>query len=197
MSTKVLVFISLLFIVVASYFYASNDAGLTTPNLKPSDIDYQASRIKALQTNEQGSVGYHLTADKVTHYQTAKTAVMTEPRVLWQVGAQRELSLTAAQATLNETAQIIRLQGEVTMVSRPLTTAVGQSAGSLPVGSNTLMTVMGRDFVGNLVTKQVTSQQPITVTQANNRFQAAQLAADVGKGSYQFERIDMTFQPAQ
>ena len=63
MSTRVLIILSLLFIVVAGYFYASNDAELTTPNLMPSDIDYQASRIKALQTNDQGTVSYQLTAD--------------------------------------------------------------------------------------------------------------------------------------
>ena len=206
MSTRVLIILSLLFIVVAGYFYASNDTELTTPNLMPSDIDYQASRIKALQTNDQGTVSYQLTADKVVHYQNAKTALLTEPRVLWQVGNDRVLTLTAASANLNETAQVIRLQGDVTMVSQPAvsqpltSTVTGQQADQgqlLPSAGNSTITVTGRDFVGNLVTKQVTSQQPIVVTQANNRFESAKLNADVGNGNYQFERVEMTFQPAR
>ncbi|ECE0941556.1 LPS export ABC transporter periplasmic protein LptC, partial [Salmonella enterica subsp. enterica] len=50
MSTKTLFILGLLFIMVSTYFYAQNDARLTQVSLKPTDIDYQAEQIKALQT---------------------------------------------------------------------------------------------------------------------------------------------------
>ena len=74
MSTKTLFILGLLFIIVSAYFYAQNDARLTQVSLKPTDIDYQAEQVKALQTTETGSVGYQLTAAQVTHYQNANTA---------------------------------------------------------------------------------------------------------------------------
>lgn len=188
MSTKALFIMGLIFVIVAGYFYASNDASLTRLNLKPSDIDYQASDIQALQTNEQGSVSYQLNASSVTHYQNAKTAVLTQPTIAWQTNNQNKVTLTADTAQLDEAKQLARLSGNVTMTSQPTGVTDGQA---------NLIKLTGQDFVGNLKTKQVVSEQPLVVEQGNSRFEAKQVAADVATGDYTFNKIDMTFTPAQ
>ena len=110
-STKTLFILGLLFIIVSAYFYAQNDARLTQVSLKPTDIDYQAEQVKALQTTETGSVGYQLTAAQVTHYQNANTAVMSKPQIVIRPKNEREVTLVADQAQLDENKQIAKLIG--------------------------------------------------------------------------------------
>lgn len=184
MSTKALMILSLIFIIIAGYFYASNDASLGKLNLKPSDIDYQASQVNALQTDQQGNINYRLKADSITHYQNAKIAVMTNPTILWRTANQKQIQLNAQQAQLDETSQMAQLSGKVLMTS--------QSADD---ASPAVIKLMGQDFVGNLNTKQVSSAKPINVMQGNNQFSAKQLTANVETGDYQFEQVSMTFAP--
>ena len=131
-STKTLFILGLLFIIVSAYFYTQNDARLTQVSLKPTDIDYQAEQIKALQTTETGSVGYQLTAAQVTHYQNANTAVMSKPQIVIRPKNEREVTLVADQAQLDENKQIAKLIGNVTLTSVPLLTQ-NTSMSNLPV----------------------------------------------------------------
>lgn len=185
MSTKALFVMGLIFIMVAGFFYVSNDASLTRLNLKPSDIDYQAKNVEALQTDNQGDISYRLMASNVTHYQNAKVAVLDDPNILWRPNLAREVNLTANHAKLDEAQQIVTLAGQVTMHSKPLSsTDTAQS-----------MTLTGQDFVGDMKNKQVTSQHPVNITQGNNRFQAQDLNANMATGDYAFNRVEMTFAP--
>ncbi|MFW2177121.1 MULTISPECIES: LPS export ABC transporter periplasmic protein LptC [unclassified Moraxella] len=183
MSTKVLMVLGLVCILVSAYFYASNDAKLTQPNLKPSDIDYQATAVKALQTNEQGQVDYQLTADKVTHYLNAKTAVMQNAQILWRPQADRAVTLVAKNAQLDEVKQIVTLKDDVVMTSETTSSPAPK------------ITLKGQDFIGNLSTNMVTSDQPVSVVQGQNSFESQQLTANMATGDYQFNRVSMTFMP--
>lgn len=186
MSTRALFILSLVLIIVAGYFYASNEASLIKLNLKPSDIDYQASQIDALQTNAQGDINYRLKAANVTHYQNAKTAVLTQPTITWRSDNQKQVKLTAQQAQLDETQQIAQLTGNVVMTSQ-----------SLDQPQTPAIELTGQNFVGDLAQKKIVSEQPLTVKQGNGRFDAKQVVADAATGEYQFEQVSMTFNPAK
>lgn len=197
MSTKLLFFFAFLMIVTAAYFYASNNASLSKLTLKPSDIDYQASNIKALQTQEDGNVNYRLTAKGVTHYQVARSAVLEEAKVAWQNDPTRQVNLFAKQALLDETRQIVTFKDHVSVQSQDL-----QSGSNSPT-----LTLQATNLVGNLATKQLVTNEPVTVTQpvinadgistGNNSFTASRMQADLMTGDYNFDRVAMTFMPAK
>lgn len=187
MSTKVLFVLSLLLIVIAGYFYASNDANLGKLNLKPSDIDYQASQVDGLQTDTNGEISYRLKAQTVTHYQNAKTAVLSQPDIVWRTANQKQVQLTAEQAQLDEAKQLAQLSGNVKMTSQSLD----------PNQVTPPITLTGQNFIGNLATKQVVSNQPIKVEQGNNQFTAKTINANADTGDYEFEQVSMTFLPAK
>lgn len=188
MSTKLLYVFGFLLIVVASYFYANNNATLTKLSLQKSDIDYQAKNIHALQTSDTGYVNYRLNASEVTHYQTARTGTLTNPTIEWVPNPTRKVTFQAVLGTLNETTQEVLFQNNVKMVSQPL---LNDGSASVP------MQLDAQQLTGNLLTKQVISTQPIQVTQGNNSFTANSLKADVNTGEYEFERVSMTFSPSQ
>lgn len=60
MSTRMLLILGLVCIMIAGYFYRSGDSTLVNLNLKPSDIDYQANNIKAIQTDNTGNIHYQM-----------------------------------------------------------------------------------------------------------------------------------------
>lgn len=190
MSTKLLFILGLLFIIVAAYFYAQNDARLTQVSLKPSDIDYQAEQIKALQTNETGNVSYQLTAAQVTHYQNANTAVMSKPQIIIRPKNEREVTLIADQAHLDENKQLAELNGNVTLTSVPL---LGQNNST----SNLPVKMIGKNFIGDLANNKVTTHDPLTFIHGNNRFEAKQFSGDLATGDYGFGQVSVTIQPAQ
>lgn len=187
MSTKALFILGLFLIVIAGYFYASNDASLGKLNLKPSDIDYQASQINALQTNVNGEVSYHLKAQAVTHYQHAKTAVLSQPDIVWRTANQKQVQLTAEQAQLDEAKQLAQLSGNVKMTSQSLD----------PTQATAPITLTGQNFIGNLATKQVVSNQPLKVEQGSSQFTAKTVNANADTGDYEFEHVSMAFLPAK
>ena len=189
-STKTLFILGLLFIIVSAYFYAQNDARLTQVSLKPTDIDYQAEQIKALQTTETGSIGYQLTAAQVTHYQNANTAVMSKPQIVIRPKNEREVTLVADQAQLDENKQIAKLIGNVTLTSVPLLTQ-NTSMSNLPVK------MIGKNFVGDLVNNTVMTNEPLTFIHGNNRFDAKQFSGDLATGDYGFGQVSVMIQPAQ
>ncbi len=187
MSTKALFVLSLVLIIIAGYFYASNDASLGKLNLKPSDIDYQASQIDGLQTNATGDIQYRLKATAVTHYQNAKMAVLTDPTIIWRTANQKEVKLTAQTAQLDEAKQLAQLSGNVMMTNQNLDQAI----------DSPVITLKGQDFIGNLQTQQVVSNRPLTVNQGNSQFTAQDVAADINTGDYTFNKVSMTFLPAK
>lgn len=197
MSTKLLFFFGLLMIMTTAYFYASNNASLSKLSLKPSDIDYQASNIKALQTKEDGIVNYRLTAKGITHYQVARSAILDEANVTWQNDPTRQTTLLAKQALLDETRQIVTFKDGVHVQSQEL-----QSGSNQPT-----MQLQATNLVGNLTTKQLITNEPVTVTQpiinadgtsaSENSFTANRMQADLTTGDYNFERVAMTFMPAR
>lgn len=202
MSTKLLFILGFILIVLASYFYASNNATLTKLSLKASDIDYQAKNIHALQTDDKGKVNYQLTAKEVTHYQMARIATLTQPKIQWQPNPSRLVTFESGQGTLDESKQEVVFSQNVKMLSQPLDNVlatVKQARNTQAFLSNDTATMQldAKELQGNLLTKQVISSQPIQVTQGNNSFVANSMKADLNTGDYEFDRVTMTFIPAQ
>jgi lipopolysaccharide export system protein LptC len=66
-NTRVLVVLALIIAGIAGWFFQQQ--GKVTPPVKieASEVDYEATDIKAVQTNEEGETEYELNADSLTH----------------------------------------------------------------------------------------------------------------------------------
>ncbi|WP_395143809.1 LPS export ABC transporter periplasmic protein LptC [Moraxella atlantae] len=183
MSNKVLLVLGLLLFVVAAYFYHENRTALVNLNLEPSDIDYQATDVQGLQTDDNGAINYRVNAARVLHYQQAQVAALDNLQLNWRNPQNAQtVTITAKHAQLDENTQKIVLADHVTMRSH---TADGKPD----------LTLTGQDWVGDLNRKTLSSQQPIHVEQGNNAFDAARFSADTATGDYAFERVQMQFMP--
>lgn len=182
MSTRMLLILGLVCIMIAGYFYRSGDSTLVNLNLKPSDIDYQANNIKAIQTDDKGNIHYQMTATGVTHYQKAQTAILENPNITLYQGNKQTL-LTAGKATFNEKKQIAELTEQVKVTSN--------NVDNLPTVFKT------EQLTGNLQQKTVVSNQKVLVNQNGNTFEAQTMLGNIATGDYQFERVAMTFLPVK
>lgn len=180
MSTKMLLILGLVCIIVAGYFYSSGDSTLANLNLKPSDIDYQATNIKATQTDAIGNIHYQMTATGVTHYQKAQTAVLENPNITLYQGEKQTL-LSAGKATFDEKQQIAELTEQVKVTS--------QTPNHAPTVFQT------EQLTGDLQQKTVVSHQKVLVNQNGNTFEAQTMVGNIATGEYEFERVAMTFLP--
>lgn len=183
MSNKVLLVLGVMLFMVAAYFYRENRTALVNLNLEPSDIDYQATNVQGLQTDDNGAINYRVDAERVLHYQKAQVAVLHNLQLNWRnPQSAQTVTIDAKHAQLNENNQQILLADDVTMHSRT------------PDGKPDI-TLTGQDWVGDLNRKTLYSQQPIHVEQGNNAFDAAQFSADTTTGDYTFTRVQMQFAP--
>lgn len=180
MSTKILLILGLVCMIVAGYFYSSGDSTLVNLNLKPSDIDYQATNIKAIQTDNTGNIHYQMTATGVTHYQKAQTAILENPNITLYQGEKQTL-LSAGKATFDEKQQIAELTEQVKVTSK---------------NTDDVPTVFETErLTGNLKQKTVVSHQKVWVNQNGNTFEAQTMLGDIATGEYELERVAMTFLP--
>lgn len=189
MSTKALFVFALLFIALAGYFYANNDSGLGKLQLKASDIDYQAKNIHALRTNDKGQVDYRLTATEVTHYQSVRTATLTQPKLDWQPNATKKVTFQADQGKLNENDQIVVFKDNVQMTTNPISTDATAGNNAIP------LQLTASEITGNLKSHEVVSELPLKVTQGTNSFTANKMHGNVSEGDYDFDQVAVTFMP--
>lgn len=175
-----LLILGLVCIVIAGYFYNSSDNNFVNVNLKPSDIDYQATNIKALQTDSTGNIHYQMTATGVTHYQNAQTAILENPNIMLYQG-DKQTELVAKQATFDEKTQIVQLKDSVKVVSKnPL---------------NSPINIKTEQLTGNLAEQTIKSENMVNVSQQGNNFNAKKMFGNLATGDYQFERVEMIFLP--
>lgn len=189
MSTKVLFLFALVFIALAGYFYASNDTALGKQLLKPSDIDYQAKNIRALRTSDKGQVDYRMTADEVTHYQSVRTATLTQPKLIWQPNPAKKVTFQANQGTLNEAEQMVMFKDNVQMTTNPISTDPNAGNNSMP------LQFTASEITGNLANHEVFTNLPLKVTQGTNSFTANKMRGNVDVGDYDFDQVAVTFMP--
>lgn len=175
-----LLILGLVCIIIAGYFYSSGDSTLANLNLKPSDIDYQATNIKATQTDAIGNIHYQMTATGVTHYQKAQTAILENPNITLYQGEKQTL-LSAGKATFDEKQQIAELTEQVKVTSK--------NTDDVPTVFET------EQLTGNLKQKTVVSHQKVWVNQNGNTFEAQTMLGDIATGEYELERVAMTFLP--
>ena len=66
MNTKVLIVLALIIAGIAGWFFQQQGKIEPPINIQASEVDYEATDIKAVQTNEQGETEYELNAESLS-----------------------------------------------------------------------------------------------------------------------------------
>lgn len=186
MNTRVLIVIALIIAALAGWFF-KQQGGIAPPvNIEASDVDYEATDIKAVQTNEQGETEYELSAESLTHNPTTNEDEMKGITMNWEPSDEQRYRIEAGTAAISQQTGELSLSGGFSLVSEGKTA----NANVEPIK------VTGATLKGNTKSGQVYSNEPVKVEQGMNRFEASSMKANLETGDYEFGQVAVSFTPA-
>jgi len=183
-NTRILIVLALVMAAIAGWFFYKQDSVTPTVNIAPSEVDYEATEIKAVQTNDEGETEYELNADSLTHNPTTNQDEMSGITMDWAPGTEQRYQISAGTAAINQQTGELKLTGGFVLTSK------GTTEGATPIK------VTGQTLFGNTKKRAVYSNEPVKVEQGDNRFEAASMKADLEAGDYEFGQVAVTFMPA-
>ena len=187
MNTRVLIVLALIIAGIAGWFFQQQGKVSPPINIEASEVDYEATEIKAVQTNEQGETEYELNADSLTHNPKTNQDVMSGITMNWKPSDEQRYIIESGTATINQESGDLHLYGGFSLVSEDKTTSTDIEP----------IKVSGQALKGNTKSRQVYSDQPVKVEQGMNRFEASSMKANLETGEYEFGQVAVTFTPAE
>lgn len=184
-NTRILIVLALIIAGIAGWFFQKHGEIAPPVKIEPSEVDYEATDIKAVQTNEAGETEYELNADSISHNPKTNQDEMAGITMNWEPSTTARYQIQAGRAAINQQSGDLRLSGGFSLVSQD---KAGQSAAE-PIK------VTGEELKGNTKSRQVFSDKPVKVVQGMNRFEAASMTANLETGDYEFGGIAVTFMP--
>ena len=186
MNTRVLIVIALIIAALAGWFFKQQGEIAPPVNIETSDVDYEATDIKAVQTNEQGETEYELSAESLTHNPTTNQDEMKGITMNWEPSDEQRYRIEAGTAAISQQTGELSLSGGFSLVSEGKTA----NANVEPIK------VTGATLKGNTKSGQVYSNEPVKVEQGMNRFEASSMKANLETGDYEFGQVAVSFTPA-
>lgn len=187
MNTRVLIVLALIIAGIAGWFFQQQGKIAPPVNIETSDVDYEATDIKAVQTNEQGETEYELEAESLTHNPLTNQDEMSGITMNWEPSDEQRYRIEAGSATINQQTGELRLSGGFMMVSE-------DKAGSSDIAP---IKVIGDTLKANTKSRQVYSDEPVKVEQGMNRFEASSMTANLETGEYEFGQVAVSFAPTE
>ena len=186
MNTRVLIVIALIIAALAGWFFKQQGEIAPPVNIEASDVDYEATDIKAVQTNEQGETEYELSAESLTHNPTTNQDEMKGITMNWEPSDEQRYRIEAGTAAISQQTGELSLSGGFSLISEGKTA----NANVEPIK------VTGATLKGNTKSGQVYSNEPVKVEQGMNRFEASSMKANLETGDYEFGQVAVSFTPA-
>ncbi|TXD98013.1 LPS export ABC transporter periplasmic protein LptC [Psychrobacter frigidicola] len=187
MNTRVLIVLALIIAAIAGWFFQQQGEIAPPVSIGASDVDYEATDIKAVQTNEQGDTEYELNAESLTHNPVTNQDEMSGITMNWEPSDEQRYRIQAGSAAINQQTGELRLSGGFTLASEEKTAATDIEP----------IKVTGQTLKGNTKSRQVYSDEPVKVEQGMNRFQASSMKANLETGEYEFGQVAVSFTPAE
>lgn len=205
MSTRILIILALIIAGIAGWFFRQQ-ADISPPiNIAASEVDYEASEVQAIQTNEQGETEYELNAKSLKHNPLTNQDEMSDITMNWNASDEQRYRIQAGSATINQQTGDLDLFGGFTLISdsknddnqtRERTADINlDNTKQAPIIAP--IKVTGQALKGNTKSRQVYSDQPVQVEQGLNRFTAATMTANLETGEYEFGQVSVTFTPTK
>ncbi|PNK61591.1 LPS export ABC transporter periplasmic protein LptC [Psychrobacter sp. FDAARGOS_221] len=189
MNTRFLFILSLIVSVFAVWFYRHQGELDSILNFSTTNIEYEATDILAVQTDEDGVAEYSLTADNLTHYADENLDKLQKMRLNWRPSATRSVMVDADEAAMYHEESKVVMTNNVLFSSRVNPSDADGSATKPP------MKLVASELIGDLQQKRIYSNKPIEVTQADNSFESDSFVADLATGEYDFAQVAVTFMP--
>ncbi|WP_435950900.1 LPS export ABC transporter periplasmic protein LptC [Psychrobacter sp. DM8] len=186
MNTRVLIVLALIIAGIAGWFFQQQGEITPPVNIEATDVDYEATDIKAVQTNNEGETEYELSAESLTHNPKTNQDEMSGITMNWQPSDEQRYLIEAGSAAINQQSGDLRLGGGFSLVSEEKSTSDIEP-----------IKVTGQTLMGNTKTRQVYSNEPVKVEQGMNRFSASSMTANLETGEYEFGQVAVTFTPSE
>lgn len=187
MNTRVLIVLALILAVIAGWFFKQQGEITPPVSIGASDVDYEATDIKAVQTNDEGKTEYELSAESLTHNPVTNKDEMKGITMNWEPSDEQRYRIEAGSAAISQQTGDMSLSGGFSLVSEG-------KAGTSDVEP---IKVTGATLKGNTKSGQVYSDEPVKVEQGMNRFEASSMKANLETGDYEFGKVAVAFMPAE
>ncbi len=187
MNTRVLIVLALILAVIAGWFFKQQGEITPPVSIGASDVDYEATDIKAVQTNDEGKTEYELSAESLTHNPVTNKDEMKGITMNWEPSDEQRYRIEAGSAAISQQTGDMSLSGGFSLVSEG-------KAGTSDVEP---IKVTGAILKGNTKSGQVYSDEPVKVEQGMNRFEASSMKANLETGDYEFGKVAVAFTPAK
>lgn len=222
MNTRNLIILTVLIALAAAWFYHTQGDVQPPVQIKASELEYEASDITAVQTNEQGETEYQLTAESLVYNPQTNQDEMSGITMNWQPTSQQHYRIRAGKATLNQQTgdmvlsngfELVSMTGSSDALSegsqsqqaeqsQRQTGSADQSMSSPTAATPSQpvvpsITVVGSTLTGNTKQRKIYSEDAVKVTQGSNSFEAATMRANLETGDYEFGQIAVSFTPSQ
>lgn len=186
MNTRVLIVLALIIAGIAGWFFQQQGEIAPPVSMEATDVDYEATDIKAVQTNEKGETEYELTAKTLTHNPETNLDEMSGITMNWEPSAEQRYRIEAGSAAISQQTGELSLSGGFSLVSE----------GNKDAPDIEPIKVTGSILKGNTKSGQVYSEAPVKVEQGMNRFEASSMTANLETGEYEFGQVAVAFTPA-
>ena len=187
MNTRVLIVLALILAVIAGWFFKQQGEITPPVSIGASDVDYEATDIKAVQTNDEGKTEYELSADSLTHNPVTNKDEMKGITMNWEPSDEQRYRIEAGSAAISQQTGDMSLSGGFSLVSE----------GKTGTSDVEPIKVTGATLKGNTKSGQVYSDEPVKVEQGMNRFEASSMKANLETGDYEFGKVTVAFMPAK
>ncbi|MDN6276299.1 LPS export ABC transporter periplasmic protein LptC [Psychrobacter sp.] len=187
MNTRVLIVLALIIAGIAGWFFQQQGEVAPPVNVEATDVDYEATDIKAVQTNDQGETEYELTAESLTHNPETNLDEMSGITMNWEPSEDQRYRIEAGSAAINQQTGELNLSGGFSLFSE----------GNTANPEVEPIKVTGSALTGNTKSGKVYSEAPVTFEQGANRFEAASMTANLETGDYEFGQVAVAFTPSE
>lgn len=187
MNTRVLIVLALILAVIAGWFFKQQGEITPPVSIGASDVDYEATDIKAVQTNDEGKTEYELSAESLTHNPVTNKDEMKGITMNWEPSDEQRYRIEAGSAAISQQTGDMSLSGGFSLVSE----------GKTGTSDVEPIKVTGATLKGNTKSGQVYSDEPVKVEQGMNRFEASSMKANLETGDYEFGKVAVAFMPAK
>lgn len=173
MSTRLLYLLALGFISIAAVFYMFNREQTQQAIASHSEVDYSASTIVGLQTDDQGLIQNKLQANTLRHYPQGDRIELDQLTSVWYKLGQPQTQLNADKGVSLKNNDKVILTGHV---------HVQQLATSSHAETNLYTTELN----GYPKTKKVDTDMQVTVESSQSKLVSQGVRADLNNGQYEF-----------
>lgn len=186
MNTRILIVLALIIAGLAGWFFQQQGEVSPPVSMEATDVDYEATDIKAVQTNEQGETEYELTAESLTHNPATNKDEMSGITMNWEPSDKQRYRIEAGSAAISQQTGELSLSGGFTLVSED------KADGTSDIEP---IKVTGNTLKGNTKSGQVYSDEAVKIEQGMNRFEASSMKANLETGEYEFGQVAVNFSP--